>query len=362
MATESSLKRPLDTEDTPSTNKKRRLYKHHHSVQPLAASIEPREPAFVDPETADKLLLDAIKAIVEEEGAKLGNYDPIIESLALTALRNAVEECMHSNRRRGLSGCMLTIADMLKFCSKVRRSMQAARRTIPIAPDFESAIAALDVPQLEDQIKAYQTKRVTNPVLLPTPPPEDSFHRDTGLPASLLGPELDVQASLKAFHHRPNFLPPLPSAHTYKSTNFFPKRETDSRRIRELATEEGKLGEQALRKLAGAVKLDAAHPVDPETHEQALSAAVKPRLRKQKRKSVNEAALFEDTMRDLLMGEPDGFELGPLVTSEKVIRMPDDGQLKRRPRAEPVDKSAETGLAPPNAADGRMEGVEVMEF
>jgi hypothetical protein len=74
--------------------KARRTAKHHHSIRPLHPTIEPREPAFVDPETADRLLLNSIKTVVEGEAAKLEIYGPIIDSLALTAFRNAVEECM----------------------------------------------------------------------------------------------------------------------------------------------------------------------------------------------------------------------------------------------------------------------------
>lgn len=87
-----SLKRPHDGDDG-KESKRRRPYKHHHSIPPLAAPLEPREPAFVDPEIAEKLMFDAIKTIVEEEGAKLNIHDPLIESIALVAFRNAVEEC-----------------------------------------------------------------------------------------------------------------------------------------------------------------------------------------------------------------------------------------------------------------------------
>lgn len=59
----------------------------------MSQSIEPREPAFVDPEIAEKLLFNSIKIIVEEEGLRRDIYDPVIESLALTAFHDAVQEC-----------------------------------------------------------------------------------------------------------------------------------------------------------------------------------------------------------------------------------------------------------------------------
>lgn len=255
--------------------------------------------------------------------------------------------------------------------------MTAARRNAPIATDFDSAIYALDVPRFDDQIRAYQTQPEINPQLLPTPPPDDPFHNYIELPSTVLGTDLGGQAALKQFHPNPGFLPPLPSAHTYKNSSVLPMRELDSRKIRELATEEGKLGEQALRKLAGAVKLDAAHPVDAETHNQAVSSQIGQRQRKKKRGQprITEAELFEETMRDLLKAESDSFELGPMVTSEKAYRMPDEGQAKRRARADDRTKGPEEAqekskgkvydTAPPPLpakSANRYEGVDVMEL
>ena len=50
----------------------------------------------------------------------------------------------------------------------------------------------------------------------------------------------------------PNHFPQLPSKHTYKATAILRIREDDPRKIREKAAEEGRLGEEALRKLVGA--------------------------------------------------------------------------------------------------------------
>lgn len=92
---ELSPKRALDAlDDGPTAKRPRRAYKHHHAFRPMEQPVESREPAFVDPETAEKLLFDAIKTIVEEEGLKRDSYDPVIESLALTAFHDAVQECI----------------------------------------------------------------------------------------------------------------------------------------------------------------------------------------------------------------------------------------------------------------------------
>ena len=51
----------------------------------------------------------------------------------------------------------------------------------------------------------------------------------------------------------PNHLPPFPSEHTFKATPDLPIVKSDPRKVRELATEEARLGEAALRKLVGAI-------------------------------------------------------------------------------------------------------------
>lgn len=206
--------------------------------------------------------------------------------------------------------------------------MLAARRTVPIAADFETAIDVLDIPRPDDQLKPYESQPPVNRPLLPTPPPEDVFHNTVELPATFLGPELDGHGELKKFSFNTRGLPELPSAHTFKATPVYPYRENDTRRIRELATKEGKLGEQALRKLAGAVKLDATHALESEATKRRPKAPQRKRWKDTV--DISEEAVFEETLRDLLAKEPGGFELGPIVTCEKSYRMPDDVQVKRR--------------------------------
>jgi len=220
---------------------------------------------------------------------------------------------------------------MIQFLSKVRRSMLAGRRTCPTATDFETALVAHHVPRPDDELRPYKTEHEINPPLYPTPPPEDEFHNIVKLPTSFLGPDLDGHGELKKFAYAIKALPGLPSAHTYRDTPVYPQRESDTRKIRELATHEGKLGEQALRKLAGAVKLDAAQTLDAEASKQKNPPAVRQRRKRWKTAvDVPEEVVFEDTLRELLAREPSGFELGPIVTCEKAYRMPDDVAVKRK--------------------------------
>lgn len=287
----------------------------------------PGEPTLLPQDLLDKLLVESIKTICEEQAHKLGIKEPFIESVVLEALRSGVDEFVHN------------------VCAKVQRSMLAGRRTAPIGPDFDAAFYALDVPLPDDQLQAYSTKVEINRPLLPTPPPEDEFHISHELPEHLLGPELSRQQDLKKFSFNPSSLPPVPSAHTYRDSEVKQRRETDSKKIRERATEEGKLGEQALRKLAGAVKLEAALSTEPETRY-----VQDQRPKRLRRKPVlTEEAMFEDTMRDLLLSEPGDFELGPVVSAEKSYRMPDEGRVKRRPVNTTASKVKYNLLPPPRS-------------
>ncbi|KAK5061097.1 hypothetical protein LTR84_007639 [Exophiala bonariae] len=315
-------------------------YHHHHVLRHKPPTVPTREPALLDRELVDKLLIGSIKTICEEVAVKEKIECPVIESVALESLSAAVDEFI------------------LKFLSKVRRSMLVARRTAPIATDFETAIHVLDIPRPDDQLKPYTTKPPINPQLLPTPPPDDTFHNTVKLPPDFLGPELDGHGELQRFGFNTSIFPALPSAHTFRETPLYPTLEKDTRKIRELATQEGKLGEQALRKLAGAVKLDATHPLESDVVRQKKTVVTQPEPVRRKRwkntVTLSEEAVFEETLRDLLAKEPGGFELGPIVTCEKAYRMPDDIQVKRRA---PVETTAGSGSRGSAAADA-----DVMEL
>lgn len=208
--------------------------------------------------------------------------------------------------------------------------MLSARRAAPIPLDFEAAIRCLDLPWPDDQLRPFTTQPTINPPLLPTPPPEDEFHREFQLPTSLLGPGLDGRAEQRKDRFIPSHLPPFPSQHTYKDTPVFPNREVDPRRIRELATEEGKLGEEALRKLAGAVKAENTISAEPETRHNDTTKIQKGRSWQEETIEIT----FEITMRDLLKNASDGvenrFELGPIVNCEKRFLMQDSVPTTRR--------------------------------
>lgn len=142
---------------------------------------------------------------------------------------------------------------MLRFASYVRQSMLSSRRLQPIPPDFEHAlrqsfISVDDLPPYLKSLPAIEPVRT----LLPSPPPEeDPF---TGLPS--LGPVLSGEEDRVRSAYIPKHFPEFPSKHTYRHTPVFTEREHDPRKIRERATEDGRLGEEALRKLARAAFKD----------------------------------------------------------------------------------------------------------
>ena len=84
----------MPEDDQHPSKKRRQSYQRHHSLHCKPQSVPAAEPAIIEQHALDKLLVDAIKSACEEEAARHGIQDPVIESLALEAFRNATEECL----------------------------------------------------------------------------------------------------------------------------------------------------------------------------------------------------------------------------------------------------------------------------
>lgn len=138
---------------------------------------------------------------------------------------------------------------MQRFLSLVRSSMHSNRRVQPVPQDFITALSkyGLTPSELLPHIQLPLAPNITQPPICPGPPEEPPLPSTN----NILGPDLVALATRERY--MPAHLPALPSRHTWKDTEIYTKRETDARKIRELATEEGVLAEKAMRKLmAGA--------------------------------------------------------------------------------------------------------------
>lgn len=228
-------------------------------------------------------------------------------------------------RRSAWKLILLTV--VLNFTGLVRESMLASRRAQPMYTDFEWAFERTKVPEQyrEGELPFEELQhdiripfKPNSPMLLPTPPPEDNAP-----------PSLDILNRRKgALPDRkkgfiPASFPPLPAPHAYKQTAVFSHREDDPRRIREMATEEGRMGEQALRKLAGATRMETKVDLQEEMKRSGKTIGW------DGKKPPSMEWMFERTMQSLMRkeledhpemkarGEQVKFELGPIVNWER---------------------------------------------
>lgn len=142
--------------------------------------------------------------------------------------------------------------DMLHISTFIRQSMLSSRRTQPVPQDFEHALKHSRLSP--DDLRPYiTTPRTVAPIptLLPSPPPEDEVTRKLPFLNALRVEEGQTNRS-----YVPKHFPDFPSKHTYSTTAVFTERDNDPRKIREQAAEDGRHGEEALRKLAGAAFRD----------------------------------------------------------------------------------------------------------
>lgn len=229
---QSGMKRPhSDSFPVPATNaqfpaKRQRIVRRLNHVQ--------NRPHHIEPAPQDQLFSQGqlIKSI--SAALALAGFDGANAS-ALEMFRAQVDEFM------------------LGFLGHAQLSMNDGRRTKPTAMDFAAALAntphAYTASLLEPQLHLALPQDISYPILAdpsPAPPPAPDF-------GELLRP-LMTNAPPSFI---PSHLPPLPPQHAWKQTPVFPEREKDARKMREKATEEGMLAEQALRKLAAAQKTGA---------------------------------------------------------------------------------------------------------
>ena len=125
--------------------------------------------------------------------------------------------------------------------------MLASRRCQPIPQDFLLALNShqLTLRSLIPHLNPPVLPEKTQPTLGAGPTSSGDDPAQAQLIDTIVG-DVSVRSALASYV--PKSLPPLPSQHTYKAEAVFSRRQYDPKKVRELATEEGRMGEEALRR------------------------------------------------------------------------------------------------------------------
>ncbi|KAL8680893.1 MAG: hypothetical protein Q9186_002958 [Xanthomendoza sp. 1 TL-2023] len=212
------------------TAKKRILATSHQSKTTWDLhGLDLQDVTFNGNEEAELLLTRSIGLALEAVGFEAA------EPLALESFRLIVEEYIHD------------------FLADVQQSMHSCRRIQSIAPDFLQALHTHQlslralVPHLDPPVA--RRKAWTTLSYEPQQEEQQCNHH-------FLGATLNGGPNEQSKFYVPRHFPTLPSKHTYQATAEFPSREEDPRKIRECAAEEGRLAEEALRRLVSAKSID----------------------------------------------------------------------------------------------------------
>lgn len=205
--------------------KRNKLSSVHHEISENVNGVSKDTDGNVSDGGVETLLMRSISLALDVVG--FGASEP----LALQSFRMSVEEYMNH------------------LVAGVRQSMLSSRRTQATPQDFLQALHThqLSLRTLLPHLRPPVPKRRTR-IALPNELPEEDDQQDHQVLSSMLD-----DASVKQDRsYIPSHLPAFPGRHTYKATAEYPEREEDPRKIRERVTEEGRLGEEALRRLVSA--------------------------------------------------------------------------------------------------------------
>ena len=233
---------------------------------------------------------------------------------------------------------------MLHFLGNVKMSMSAGRRVQPVPEDFIHAMAArgLTSSKLEQHL---DTQPFVPDQLLPELPPPPPSEEPPPALDDLLGPELSGKPIKETKKWIPKHLPAFPSKHAWQATPVYTNREQDPRKIREKATEEGILAEQALRKLMTANKAGI-EKQGTSKRRQSKRQEVTEKLWKAAMKSVQaqeeeEKQQMLEKMREAELAtqkKRDDVELNRIMGQETKMTAEEEAELLRRPPIKPGEK------------------------
>lgn len=193
-----------------------------------------------------------------------------------------------------------------------------------------------------------------------SPPPKDELLKS--LP--FLGPHLSGEVDRAQCRHIPKHLPQFPSRHTYRYTPVFTEREQDPRKIRERATEDGRHGEDALRKLARAAFQDSQLTSTgqdrkvwgrkTETMDSMFEKTVKGLAKKMRKPTapvpgsameIDQGRVTDAEVKRSKTKVPLGIELPPIVNCERDFWRRSAASGNRTPEKKPEDTN-DTGSVP----------------
>ncbi|KAG9246880.1 hypothetical protein BJ878DRAFT_247085 [Calycina marina] len=168
-----------------------------------------------------------------------------------------------------------------KFLAGITLYILNSRRERPTPLDFYYGLQDFDIPidSLKPHLKLPIPKE--NTLIQLEPSPLELFglpykgHKEERRKAEeiriLLGPELDGRPEKEKRKYIPEKFIPFPSRHTFQATPRDDTRETDTRKIREMAAKEARAGEEALRKFMSKGKSSKANDLKKAASKDPLS-------------------------------------------------------------------------------------------
>ena len=129
---------------------------------------------------------------------------------------------------------------------------QSQRRIVPSVTDFEQCFAqhGISIGSLNDNRKRTRKQPLKSVLTVAIEEPKKEDKVDVAALRELFGPELDGSSDKREYLW--DSLPPFPSKHTYLITPVYAERPSDPQILREMATKDAMLAENALRNLLAA--------------------------------------------------------------------------------------------------------------
>ncbi|CAD6583209.1 MAG: hypothetical protein ASARMPRED_001261 [Alectoria sarmentosa] len=274
----------------PPHKKQNRGQIRHHQPNWDFQRKQLKEP-WQDEEAVQSMLTRSIGLALEAVGFEAAAPD------AMEAFRVEVEEYM------------------AHYLADVRQSMLSCRRTQAIPQDF---LQALHTHQLSLRSLLPHLDPPLNPSRTQMPLQMDIAQDNDEQHLRFLGPLLNADPNEKLRAYVPKHFPELPSKHTYKATPEYAEHEQDPRKVREKATEEGRLGEEALRRLVGAGAGISA-PESRQGQKTQSARAVRDQVWKETMQAVTQEAphgMDLDTESGIGKGKQKEGDLPPVSSSE----------------------------------------------